>query len=107
MEPLIIKNGKTEYIFYSDKIIITKKNQIIQEAHHDDIKEIIYNPKIGFKDFLNLIFQAVWVRAPGGYEYLNNIFVIFLKSDRDIPVRLSKGDFEKIKPFFKIPIKII
>ena len=107
MEPLVIKNGKTEFTFFSDKVVVRKKNQTIQEAYHNDIKEIIYNPKIGLKDFLNLIFQVVWVRTPGGYEYLNNTFVIFLKSDREIPIGLSKGDFEKIRPFFKIPIKII
>ena len=57
MEPIIIKDWlEKEYAFHSDKIVITKKNKVIREVYHEEIKKITYNPKFGLKDAFFLFF---------------------------------------------------
>ena len=106
MEPVIVKQGKREYAFYSDKIVVKKKNKITWEVPYDDIDEISYNPKFGFRDFFKRLGGA-FIAYPD-CRCSKNAFVIFLKSNNDIFLTpLSNEDFERIKHLFKIPIKIV
>ena len=106
MESIVISNGKTDYIFSSDKIVeVTKK--AIREINHDEIYEISYNPKFGIKDFFILISHVIF-RIPLWQSYMNKAFVIFLKTyGNPVSIGVSNEDFEKIKSFFKIPIKLV
>ena len=102
LEQEIVKKGKKEYIFSSDKIVVKKKGEVIQEISHDEIAEMSYNPKFGVKDF----FVLFLVRISSIYSY--KAFVIYLKpSGNFIEIKLSNEDFERIKSFFKMPIKIV
>ena len=103
MEPVIIKKGKREYAFYSDRIEVTKKNKTIGVIRHDEIKKISYNPKFGFKDLLHYILLGI----PHG----KNAFNIVLKSKKryedEICLPISNDEFERVKTTFEIPIKLI
>jgi hypothetical protein len=107
MEPILIKKGKTLYAFYSDKLVITKKDKAIHEIHYDEIKKISYNPKFGFKDFMRILAS----RGIGIHYYFYNAFTITLKvkkSNTDIVfVRFSNDEFEEIKDIFGMSIELI
>lgn len=103
LEPIIIKKGKTEYAFHYDKLVITKKERILREIAYNEIREITYNPKFGWRDFLSII----------SFDFYRtyNAFVIDLKvqigiSDK-VFMRLSSEEFEKIKDVFDMPIDIV
>ena len=100
MEPIVIKYGKKEYIFSSDKIVeVTKKT--IREINHDEIDEITYNPKFEIKDIFPILI------AGGNGSYFNKAFVVYLKQGLDLHIKIQNEDFERIKYFFKMPIKLI
>jgi len=97
MEPIIIKNGRKEYAFYSDRIEVTKKDKIITTIRHDEIRDVTYNPKFGFKDMLRR-----------GTRHMPNSFTFYYGSRYEVfTMCLSNYDFERVKTTFKIPIKLI
>jgi len=105
MEPIIIKRGKKEYAFLSDKLVVTKKDKVIGEIKYEEVGKIIYNPKFGIVDLVGIF-------APGGgIYYFPKAFVIRVKSKNDLEdalwIRLSKKEFEKVKDIFGAPVDII
>jgi hypothetical protein len=104
MEPVVIKKGKTLYSFYSNRMVMAKKEKVVHEIYYHEIKEITYNPKYGLRDFLGNILALSPYR-------LRDAFVIELKVQKGlsnfIRIMLSNDEFEKIKDVFGIPIELV
>ena len=103
MNQLIIEQGKKKYIFSSDKIVVIKKNEVIQEIFLDEIDEVTFNPKYGFRDFFTTLFITIGLN----YSYYYKAFAVYLRPEGCIHIKMSKENFEKVKSFFKIPIRIV
>jgi len=107
MEPIIIKSLGKKYFFHPGEIVVMNKDKVLRIVHHDEIKEITYNPKFGFKDLLEMIV------SPFSYYCGKNAFAIVLISEERpsnkniICIPLTNAEFEKVKNTFKIPIKLI
>ena len=106
MELLIIKQGKWKYVFYSDEVVVMKKNKVLRTVRHNEIEKITYNPEYGLKDSLkNILNIFLWVTD---LPYSRNAFVMYLEPDgRNISIKISNDDFERVKNTFKIPIELI
>jgi len=102
MEPIIIKKGKKEYTFYSDKLVITKGSNVIRSIRHDEISEITYNPKFGINDLIGVL-----IPLPGSGREFPNAFVIHLRPKGFVNMKLSNDEFERIKHTFKMPIELV
>ena len=110
MEPIIIKNGKKNYAFYSDKIVVSKKDKIIHERKYSEIEKITYNPELSFKDHVIAILNR---GGDSTCSYFRAGLAIFfdMKIEKRYPyvitIRMSRDDFDKIKDIFGTPIEIV
>jgi len=108
MESVTIEQWSRKYTFYSDKIVqVTKKGRIIREISYDHVTEVTYNPKFGIKDFFTYIIGV----HGGNNSYAPKSFVAYIEPSKQsgphICLKISKENFEKVKSFFKMPIRIV
>ena len=107
MEPIVIKKGKYEYSFYSDRIVSTKNGKPVYEVFYHEIEEITYNPKFGFKDFLTFL-----ISVGVAFECAPRFLMMRLKTRKIsqmnvIGTKLSNKEFEKVKGIISVPIRMV
>jgi hypothetical protein len=108
MEPWVVKRGKEEYVFHSDRRVMSRKGKLIHEIRYHEIMEITYNHRFGLRDFLHIIISG----ALSSYndEYLPNALFIRWKSGGEeyyTRMLIRRDDFEKIRNIIPVPIELI